>query len=596
MAVEQPDDVEALLGAHQRPRVALDVADVDQALDDRGARGRRPDPGVLHLLAQRLVVELLAGRLHRAQQRRVREAPRRLGLLLGGGDLARVDALVALELGQRLVGALVVLVGARLAPGRDLAVGGAPARLEQHAAAGAEDVVGDGRLEARVLPHRVGMEDGEEAPDDHVVDPLVVVAHLVHAVLGARRDDRVVVGDLGVVDHAAERQHVEPGHVGGRLGVLAVGADARGRRLDLADHVGREEARVRARVGERLVLLVEALGRGERAAGREAVAVVGLALERGQVVEERRALLLRRRLELGDLRRPGPGRRRRSHRPPRRRRGAAWRRRGSGPRTRGPARPACGSNFASTSQYFSGLNSRISTSRRARIASVGVCTRPSETAPSKEERRRMVAARVAFMPTIQSASERERAASSRRPNSSAGRRSWNACLIAALVIEDSHSRWTGFLAPAFSYSQAKISSPSRPASQALTTCVDVLAAELLGDDRHLLARALVAHDEPERVRHDRQVGHAPLLVLRVVLVGLGELDEVADRPRDDVLVGLEVALVLGEGAGEHAREVTPHGGLLGDDERLGHWSQTSGRLSGRRDLWRPPRARPRGPV
>ena len=81
----------------------------------------------------------------------------------------------------------------------------------------------------------------------------------------------------------------------------------------------------------------------------------------------------------------------------------------------------------------------------------------------------MVAARVAFMPTIQSASERERAASSRRPNSSPGRRSWNACLIAALVIEDSHRRWTGFFAFAFSYSQAKISSPSRPASQALTT-------------------------------------------------------------------------------------------------------------------------------
>ena len=301
VAVEQPDHVEALLGADERAAVALDVADVDQPLDDRGARRRRADAGVLHLLAQLVVVELLAGRLHRAQQRRVGVAPRRLGLLLGRGDLARVDALVALELRQRLVGALVVLVGARLAPGRDLAVGRAPAGLEQHAPAGAEDVLGDGRLEARVLPHRVGVEDGEEAPHDHVVDALVVVAHLLDAVLGARRDDRVVVGDLGVVDHAAERQHVEPGHVGGGLGVLAVRADAPGGRLDLADHVGGEEARVRARVGQRLVLLVEPLGGGERAAGREAVAVVGLALERGQVVEERRALLLRRRLELRDL-------------------------------------------------------------------------------------------------------------------------------------------------------------------------------------------------------------------------------------------------------------------------------------------------------
>ena len=66
------------------------------------------------------------------------------------------------------------------------------------------------------------------------------------------------------------------------------------------------------------------------------------------------------------------------------------------------------------------MKARISSSRRAMIASVGVCTRPSETAPSNEERSRIVAARVAFMPTIQSASERERAASSSLANSVAG--------------------------------------------------------------------------------------------------------------------------------------------------------------------------------
>ena len=85
------------------------------------------------------------------------------------------------------------------------------------------------------------------------------------------------------------------------------------------------------------------------------------------------------------------------------------------------------------------------------MASVGVCTRPSETAPSNEERRRIVAARVAFMPTIQSASERERAACSRLSNSSAGRRPANASFMAAFVIDESHSRCTGFLAFAFSY-------------------------------------------------------------------------------------------------------------------------------------------------
>ena len=103
------------------------------------------------------------------------------------------------------------------------------------------------------------------------------------------------------------------------------------------------------------------------------------------------------------------------------------------------------------------------------MASVGVCTRPNDTAPSKEERKRIVAARVAFMPTIQSASERDRAACSSSANSEAGRKDENADLIAAEVIDDSHSRCTGFLAPAFSYVQAKISSPSRPASHALMT-------------------------------------------------------------------------------------------------------------------------------
>ena len=63
----------------------------------------------------------------------------------------------------------------------------------------------------------------------------------------------------------------------------------------------------------------------------------------------------------------------------------------------------------------------------------------------------MVAARVAFMPTIQSASERERAASSSLANSSLGRSDSSAAFIAWLVIELSHRRLTGFLALAFSY-------------------------------------------------------------------------------------------------------------------------------------------------
>src|SRR3954449_151228 len=80
-----------------------------------------------------------------------------------------------------------------------------------------------------------------------------------------------------------------------------------------------------------------------------------------------------------------------------------------------------GSKLACTSQYGSGTNAWISFSRRTIIASVGVWTRPSETTPPPQARPLIVAARVAFMPTSQSASERARAAASSGSSCSPGR-------------------------------------------------------------------------------------------------------------------------------------------------------------------------------
>ena len=61
---------------------ALDVADAQQPLDRVGAGGGRAQAGLLHRLAQLLVLDLLAGRLHGAQQRCLGVAAGRLGLLL----------------------------------------------------------------------------------------------------------------------------------------------------------------------------------------------------------------------------------------------------------------------------------------------------------------------------------------------------------------------------------------------------------------------------------------------------------------------------------------------------------------------------------
>ncbi len=65
---------------------------------------------------------------------------------------------------------------------------------------------------------------------------------------------------------------------------------------------------------------------------------------------------------------------------------------------------------------------------------------------------------------------------------------------------------------------------------------------------------------------DRQVRHPPAFELGVVLVGLGELHEVPDRPADHVLGTIEITLVLGERPRQHAGQVAPDGGFLGYHE------------------------------
>ena len=162
-------------------------------------------------------------------------------------------------------------------------------------------MLGDGRLDARVLKLRVRVEDRKEAAHDEVVDTAIVGAHLVELVLGVGRDDRVVVSDLLIVDDAPEGQQVEAGHVFSRCRVFGVATNLLGGWLDLIDHVCRQVARVCPWVRERLVLLVAALRSAERPLCREAEARVGVALERSEVVKHRRLFGLLRLVELCDL-------------------------------------------------------------------------------------------------------------------------------------------------------------------------------------------------------------------------------------------------------------------------------------------------------
>src|SRR5215207_2359724 len=74
--------------------------------------------------------------------------------------------------------------------------------------------------------------------------------------------------------------------------------------LEAAHHVPGEVAAGGARVGDQLSLLVERLGGTQGTFGRETVAGVGVALELGQIVEERRLLSCRLLLRFADGPRP----------------------------------------------------------------------------------------------------------------------------------------------------------------------------------------------------------------------------------------------------------------------------------------------------
>ena len=135
------------------------------------------------------------------------------------------------------------------------------------------------------------------------------------------------------------------------------------------------------------------------------------------------------------------------------------------------------------------MNLRICSSRSTTTDSVGVCTRPTvvrKKPPSRELN--AVMARVPLMPTSQSASERQRAASASGSICLSLRSAPKPSRIACGVIDCSHSLCTGCLALLYCWISLNISSPSRPASQAL---MNALTSLRLASRTMALSRVLV---------------------------------------------------------------------------------------------------------
>ncbi len=484
--------------------------------------------------------------------------------------------LAPLELGQLLLATFVVVTA--LSVGH-LAVDAAPARNQHHLPAGAEHVrasrLGPGgahrRFDAGVLEHRLGVENGQEPAHHQVVDPQVVLVHLVDRVtLGAGGDDRVVVGDLGVVDDAAEGQQIEAEDVPRGCGVFAAFADQRGDRLDLGDHVLGQVARVGPGVGQRLVLLVQSLGGAQGAAGGEAVAAVGVALERGEVIQQRRALLALGLLELGDGADPacavgddrlglGGGLQ-------------AW----VGPRVV----PALVDPRSVLNRVEDGVHGPVG---------LGLERLDLGLAAGQNRQRRRLHPPERHGPVKRGAQADRRRSSGVHADDPVGLRARPRGRLErgqlggrAQLRERRSDRLLGHRVqpqPLHGLVRAgllvqvgedQLAFP--PGVAGVDDQVHVVAAELTLDHVHLLLGPLIPDDELEALGDDRQIGHAPFLELVVVFVRVSELDEMADGPRDDVIRALEIALRFGECARQNAHQVAPNRWLLCDDERLGHES------------------------
>ena len=91
--------------------------------------------------------------------------------------------------------------------------------------------------------------------------------------------------------------------------------------------------------------------------------------------------------------------------------------------------------------------------------------------------------------------------------------------------------------------------------------------KILKEVEQRLQARLAAGDRREvEVRRDHgQVREGPLAALDVVLLGRTQLQQMAHRGRQDVLVVLEVILMLREAA-QRSRDVGGNGRLLGDDQ------------------------------
>ena len=253
------------------------ISFVDQAFDDGGARGRSAETFGAHRVAQLLVLDQLAGTFHRGQQGGFRVACRRLGLQRGDRDLRDAWRFLGGDRHQR---GRVVGLGF-------LAVDFEPAGVDHDFAVAAERFVFHARDAGGDLEFR-GREKNRQKPLGYQV---VNLRFGFAQVLGrdGGRNDRKVVRNLGIVENAFVRFHpfVGENFFDERL-VRFVEFLHRSR--DGGQIVFGQRARIGTRIGQYLVFFVQRLRNRQGGFGRKSETRIAVALQAGQIVQQRREL------------------------------------------------------------------------------------------------------------------------------------------------------------------------------------------------------------------------------------------------------------------------------------------------------------------
>ena len=474
-----------------------------------------------------------------------------------------------------------------------------PARVEPDPSVGAQELARDLRVDPRAGVDRGRMEGRQEAAHDQVVDPRLALRQRVE-VGGARRgNDRVVIAHLGVVDVAAPQgRKAAREQPLGRLGVGSAG-HRRHHRAQPGRDVPGQVAGVRARIGDQLALLVEGLRRLKRLVRRQPVAAVRLLLERGQVVQERRRDSLLAPSHLDDSPRlPREARHERA--------GLLLAAQTRGERRLSPRRSALGPLGLALVGQPQLAGPQLAAVEPACLPADRLA--PTGAAPQLRGERRLdqpVGRRHEALDLLLAphherqgrglhSPQRQQAAAAGgvaaggvhadqpvglRPTARGGSQGLE-------LVPGSKSAQPGLDRARGERAQPQAARRLAAAGELIHVAEDQLplAPRVAGVD-HLVHASLTqqpAHDPPlvagaragaqlELLGEHRQVGRVPALPARVVLVRLGDLDQVPHAPRDPGLVPTEPPprqeSLAPLARAERGRDIAGHGGFLCDDER-----------------------------